>query len=128
MPPRTVEVPRYDWRRALEQFSAVHEGWRISLDVLAAEIGAQREITDLPLTGITLEPAGAGTVIITAGRSAVDYITHTIHAPSRIWIERTEDGADAALSVKSADGAQAIVRLKIAALPETVDGIAQPHA
>lgn len=128
MPPTTVEVPRYDWRRALEQFSAAHEGWRISLDLLAAEIGAQREITDLPLAGITLEPAGAGTVMITAARSPADYITHTIQAPSHIWIERTEDGADAALSVKSADGAQAIVRLTIAALPETVDGIAQPHA
>jgi len=127
MRPRTVEVPQYDWRRALDQFSAVHEGWRISLDILTAEIGAQPEITDLPLAGITFEPAGAGAVMITAGRPPAEYITHTIQAPSHIWIERTEDGADAALSVKSADGAQAIVRLKIAALPDTVDGIAQ-HA
>jgi uncharacterized protein DUF5335 len=127
MPPRTIEIPRHDWRRALDEFSAVHDGWRISLDILAAELGAQPEISDLPLLGITFEAAGTGTLTITAGRSLADSITHTIQAPSHIWIERTEDGADAAVGVTSSDGTQAIIQLKIAAPPETVDGIAQPH-
>jgi hypothetical protein len=29
---RTIEVPSTDWRRVLDEFSAVHDGWLVSLD------------------------------------------------------------------------------------------------
>jgi hypothetical protein len=123
---RTTEIPRADWSRVLAEFSATHDGWLVSLDLLSSEIGAQPDITDLPLVGVTFEDIRAGTMTISAGRSAE--ITHTIQAPSHIWVERTDAGADAALAIESADGATTILRLRTAALPETVDGIAGgPH-
>jgi hypothetical protein len=125
---RTTEIPRAEWSRGLAEFSAAHDGWLVSLDILSPDIGAQPDITDLPLVGVTFEDIRAGTVTISAGRSAVPEITHTIQAPSHIWVERTDDGADAALAIESADGAKTILRFKTAALPETVDGIAGgPH-
>ena len=36
----TVEIPREDWSRRLNEFTAIHEGWLISLDILGAELGA----------------------------------------------------------------------------------------
>jgi len=58
----------------------------------------------------------------------VPEITHTIQAPSHLWVERTDAGADAALATESADGAKTILRFRTAALPETVDGIpGGPH-
>jgi Family of unknown function (DUF5335) len=125
---RTTEIPRADWSRVLAEFSAAHDGWLVSLDILSPDIGAQPDITDLPLVGVTFEDIRAGTMTISAGRSAVAEITHTIQAPNHVWVERTDAGADAALAIESADGAKTILRLRTAALPETVDGIAGgPH-
>lgn len=120
---RTVEVPREAWTSTLDEFSAVHEGWLVSLDVLGPTIGAQPEINNLPLLGVSADHAKHdGTITISAARAA-EHITHTIHAPLRVYIERREDGADVALQIESADGTQAILRFRVAALPETLDGI-----
>jgi hypothetical protein len=118
---RTAEIPRADWSRALKEFNARHQGWLVSLDILSPTIGAQPEIIDLPLVGVTFEPADGGTMTMTAAPSADDHITHAIRSPARLWIERTDAGADVALQVESADGTKAILRFKTAALPETVD-------
>jgi Family of unknown function (DUF5335) len=121
----TLEIPRNEWVPRLNEFTAMHDGWLVSLDILSPDIGAQPDITDLPLVGVTFEDIRAGTVTISAGRSAVAEITHTIQAPSHIWVERTDAGADAALAIESADGATTSLRLRTAARPETVDGIAR---
>jgi hypothetical protein len=122
---RTIEIPRAEWSQGLDEFSAVHDGWLVSLEILSPDIGAQPEMTDLPLVGVTFEDADGGTMTISAGRSAVAQITHTIQAPRHVWVERTDAGADAALAIESADGAKTILRLRTPTLPETVDGIAR---
>jgi len=39
---QTVEIPREAWAQTLNEFTAIHEGWLVSLDVLGADIGAPR--------------------------------------------------------------------------------------
>ena len=118
---QTVEIQPARWSRTLEEFSATHEGWLVSVDVLAPDIGAQPEVRELPLVGVVAEPgAGGGVITISAARPA-GQITHTIHSPTRLWIERTNEGADAAMEIESADGAKTILRLKTAASPASVD-------
>lgn len=121
MSPRTVEVEPAEWSALLNEFTAVHESWLVSLDILSPDIGAQPAFSNLPLVGATFE-AVTGTAVVTAGRGTADQISHSIEAPTRIWIERTDAGADVALGVESADGTKTILRLKTAALPDTVDG------
>lgn len=123
---QTVQIPREAWSRTLNDFSAMHEGWLVSADVLTAEMGAQPEVHDLPLVGVVAEPdRDGGTITISAAHPAAGQITHTIHSPTRLWIERTDEGADAAVQIESADGAKTIVRFRTPALPETVDGVAK---
>lgn len=123
---QTVEIPRQDWIRTLNEFAAIHKGWLISLDVLNPEIGAQHEVNNLPLTGVSAdEVEGAVTVTISAARSAAEHLSHTIHAPTRMHIQRTDEGADVALQIQSADGTKTILRFRVTALPETLDGIAR---
>jgi hypothetical protein len=122
---QTVEIPRRDWMGSLNEFTRMHEGWLVSLDVLAQSIGAQLEFRELPLVGITAEPGDGGTILIAVARSAGDHLTHTIHSPTQVSIERTDAGADAAVEIKSADGTTAILRFRTVALPETVDGVAR---
>jgi hypothetical protein len=122
---QTIEIPREAWAARLEEFTAAHRGWLTSVDVLDPALGAQPEIDKLPLIGVAAEQAHGGPVSIriSAGRSPVEYITHAIEAPSRIYVERREDGAELALEIESADGTKTILRFRVAALPETVDGI-----
>lgn len=121
---RTVEIPREAWTSTLNTFTEAHRGWLVSLDVLDEAIGAQPEIDNLPLLGVSAEPGNRDAVItIAAGRLPGAHITHTIHAPSRVQLERRDDGADVALQIESADGAKAILRFRVVAMPDTVDGV-----
>jgi hypothetical protein len=122
--PQTIEVQPARWSQALAEFSALHEGWLISVDVIDPAIGAQHEVRDIPLIGVAVEPQRAGGLITIAAASRDgEQITHTIHSPTRVWIERTDKGADAAMQIESAEGTKTILRLKTPAAPESVDGI-----
>lgn len=120
----TVEVPFEEWSRTLDSFSTMHEGWIVSLELHSPALGAQPEIRDLPLLGVTAEtdtPSPA--ITIAAARSVAEHVTHTIHAPTRVRIERTEDDADVALQIESADGTTSLLQFKSVARPDTVDGM-----
>ena len=121
---QTVEIQPARWSQALAEFSALHEGWLISVDILSPTIGAQPEVRDLPLVGIVAEPERKGGLIaISAARFDGEQITHVIHSPTRVRLERMDDGVDAAMQIESAEGTTTILRLKIPARPETVDGV-----
>ncbi len=123
---RTVTIPRADWRVKLDEFSAAHTGWRVSLELLEPDLGAQPEIDDLPLRGVTAEVAGREPAItIAAGSKSVGQITHTIHTPTRVRLEQNDAGADVALEIESKDHAKAILRFTTPAPTETVDGVAR---
>ena len=117
----TTEIPREQLSRALEEFSARHNGWLVSVDVLSSTLGAQPAIAEVPLSGLTWEPR-AESLSISVGRGTA-HTTHTIDRAAHLWLERTGNGSDAALEVESADGTKTIVRLKNAVPPQTVDGV-----
>lgn len=125
---RTVVIPKADWPAKLDEFSAVHDGWRVSLDVLTPELGAQPEIDNVPLRGVTAELGTADPVItIAAGWKDAEQITHLIHGPTRVQLEQNDSGADVALAIEGADHSKAILRITSPAMPETVDGIPKTH-
>jgi uncharacterized protein DUF5335 len=110
---RTVDVPAQDWSRTLDEFSANHEGALVSLELLASALGAQLEVRDLPLLGITVETgARDSTITITVARSNEEHTTHVIHSPTAVRLERTNDEADVALQIESAEGTTALLRLR----------------
>lgn len=111
----TVEIPRRDWTIRLEEFSRVHEGWPVSLDILAPLLGAQSEFRQLGLAGITAEPTDGGTIAMTVAVPPGGFHTHTIHSPVHVFIEETDEGAEAALEIESADGTKAILQFRIGA-------------
>jgi hypothetical protein len=110
---RTVEIPRREWTYRLDEFSREHEGWPVSLDVLAESIGAQSQFRRLSLAGVTAEPTDGGTISITVSVPAGGFFTHTIHAPASVCIEENDAGDDDALEIKSADGTKAILQFRL---------------
>lgn len=121
----TEEIPRSDWRTFFDRFSRQHEGWVASLEVMGPDIGVQEQASELVFEGISLssQDAGPETIAINLGREPEDHVTHTIAEPKRVWLQRTPDGANAALEIESADEIKTLLRFRSALLPEMVDGL-----
>jgi hypothetical protein len=62
--------------------------------------------------------------MIMTGAKPDDHITHSITHPIQVSLEQTDEGADAALAIRSADGITTLLRFRSAVLPEMVDAIA----
>ena len=123
---RTRDIPRTEWAEYFNSFSHQHEGWRIILEILGKDIGAQIEERELALEGVTAELTDAGDRIqIMIGAKPDHHITHIITAPNQVSLEQTDEGADLVLAIKAADGTMTLLRLYTAMLPEMVDAVAK---
>ncbi len=120
----TREIPRDEWDSFFDSFSLRHQGWLVTVEVLGADSGAQVEAKQMPLDGISAELKRRGEDIISIfiGRNPQEHVTHTIHAPERVWLKEIEDGADEVLEIES-ESLTTLMRFRSAMLPEMVDGI-----
>jgi hypothetical protein len=124
---RTFEIPREAWVDQLNAFTTMHEGWLVSLDVLGPEIGAQPEIDNLPLLGISADRIDHdGTIAISVARSAAEHFTHIIDGVARVYVEQSDDGATAALLVESVDGTRTVLQFRAAASQSPTPRVADP--
>lgn len=123
---KTKEIPRNEWQKFFNMFSRQHQGWLVTLEILGSEIGAQVEERGLALEGIVNEgdEVQGNEILIMFGAKPDDHITHRIGNPTTVSLEQTDEGADAALAIKSADGVTALLRFRSAVLPEMVDAVA----
>jgi hypothetical protein len=124
---QTKEIPKTEWTGFFDSFSRKHEGWLVNLEIFGPEIGAQVEQQHLALEGITDESdeVEGNTIIIMTGAKPDDHITHSITHPTAVSLEQTDEGADAALAIKSNDGTTTLLRFRSAVLPELVDAVAR---
>lgn len=122
---KTLEIPPKEWITFFNSFSRQHEGWLVNLEILGSEIGAQYAGRELALEGITAEwDEGQGYLIaIMTGAEPDDHITHSINRPAAVRLEQTDEGADVALAIESANGDLALLRFRSPMLPEMVDGM-----
>src|SRR5436853_6856171 len=122
---QTQEIPRQEWNSFFDSFSRQHEGWLATLEVFGSDVGAQEEAHELPLEGVSVTSEGdkSESIAINIGKTAERHISHTITKPQHVWLEKTDDGADAALEIESADEAKTLLRFQSPMPPEFVDGI-----
>lgn len=123
---QTKEIPQTEWTGFFDSFSRKHEGWLVNLEIFGPEIGAQVEHRALALEGITGEwdEVAGHTIMIMTGVKPDDHVTHSIARPTAVSLEQTDEGADAALAIKSNDGTTTLLRFRSAVLPELVDAVA----
>ena len=100
-----TEVPLERWTDFFDQFSGEHQGWIVALDVMAGDLGAQQEVTGLPLVGITVDVKHQPQrlEIMVGGRTDA-HVTRIIESPKRIWNIRD------AIDVESGDGMVTLLR------------------
>jgi len=122
---KTKEIPKNKWPEFFDSFSRQHEGWLVTLEIFGTDIGAQVEERDLAFEGIVDEwdEVQGNQIVIMIGAKPDDHIAHNISRPTQVSLEQTDEGADAALGIKSADGVTALVRFRSPMLPEMVDAV-----
>ncbi len=120
---RNRQIPRAEWAPFFEGFGRRHVRWLSTVRIVDPRIGAQVEARDLPLEGIVVDPAARGPISILLGRGPDSNLEHPVEDPQQVWVEMTESGAEAALEIVSGGGRKTILEFRVAALPETVDGL-----
>lgn len=115
------EIPREQWHGFFDSFSRQHEGWLATIELLEATSGAQRGA--LSFAGISLAGHDTESIVISLATSAVEHVTHMIDHPKRVWVQRTDEGANASLEIEAKDEARTLLRFRSPMLPELVDGI-----
>ena len=121
------EIPRDQWNSFFDNFSRQHEGWLANLEVFDPEIGAQEEAHELPLKGVSVssEADEAENISIDLGKQPEGHISHTISKPIHVWLEKTDQGANAALEIEAADDTKILLRFRSPMPAEFVDGVVE---
>lgn len=122
---KTQEIPREEWAPFFDNFTRRNEGWLVTLEILGAEIGAQVEQRKLAFRGVADESnkIAGDQIMMTFGTKPDNHLTHSIGNVIQVNLEQTDEGADAALQIRSADGTTALLRFRSPMLPEFVDGV-----
>ncbi len=129
---RTRLIPRAEWFTFFEGFTRRHPRSLATLWVLGPRIGAQVEARDLALDGIVSD-ALATSISIQLGGAPGRNVEHPVAQPIGVWLELTDDGAEVALGINSADGTTTLLELaspvpaRAVELKSTSDALA-PHA
>ena len=106
----TIEVPRTQWMSFFDTLSRFHVDEPVSVDVLRGDIGAQKEISHLPLGGISADLKGnQASIAISAGPGPGESISHVVSDPLRVRLLRTSDDEDHVLEIQAADSSRTLV-------------------
>ena len=118
----TYAIPPSEWRTALDRFSLTHQGWPVTIEILSPAMGAQPEVIELPLSGISLSaPNDDPAIAVTMSRRAPEHITHVVEHVRRVYVDHA-DGEDNEIEVEASDGTRTLLRfLKPDADPAIAD-------
>ena len=106
---QTYEIPRENWASDVTQFGEAHYRWLVSVEVMSGDMGAQPEVREMPLEGLTADPPSkGGGVSIFVEAAPDDHLTRLITSPQRIFVEEDDEG-HAAMKIDAADGTSTLV-------------------
>jgi hypothetical protein len=100
------EIPREEWTAFFDSFSRQHAGWLSTVEVFRPSVGAQVEVREQPLGGISAELKGdkRDSISILVGNTSGARVTHMIDAPLHVRLKKNREGAHEALQIESESG------------------------
>jgi len=114
---KAIELER--WQLFLDEFSRIHDGWTVDLEIQNPDFGPQKEIQGRALRGLTWEKR-ARRITILASDTEGNHVGHVIDYPTRVWLETNDEGNDQALAIESRDGTIALLTFRWVPYPELV--------
>ena len=103
----TRAVARERWIEFFDSFSRAYAGSVATLEVLDPDLGAQIEVEETPLTGISYDTTGLELHFTTRG----GHLVHRIASPARVSIEEGDNGLVAAIEIAADGEPETILRL-----------------
>ncbi|HEY3054470.1 MAG TPA: DUF5335 family protein [Thermoanaerobaculia bacterium] len=97
MDTHTISPPQ--WKTTFDSLSRIYDGASASLEVLTPDLGAQYEIENQPLRGISYDKSGIELHFTTRDGQ---HLVHRIADPKQVQIEESDDGLVAAVGIESA--------------------------
>ena len=108
---QTSIIPKTDWLSFFASFSDRHREWLVELGVLGLDPVKLVLESRLLLEGLTYQSREAS-IEIFMGNESDAHITHSISEPVEVKLHQTARGADAAITIKSADGVETVLALQ----------------
>ncbi|HKJ75646.1 MAG TPA: DUF5335 family protein [Gammaproteobacteria bacterium] len=127
-----TEVARDGWRDFCNEFSRRHGGWQVDISTIStrlleqdpdAEAAAQRLSHDAAFHGIALEGAAEAPVLTVSAGEPPQHLDHRVGGPRHLWLEK-RGVAVRGLRIDDASGQSTLLRFRVPAVPEEVDGVA----
>ncbi len=111
----TRKIQKSDWESYFDRVSRDLPATEVEVEVDGLDLGAQIEVTHLPLSGLTYDPHDDAFSVVSTD------IDHRISAPREIWVEEDASGIRS-IEVVDGEGHKQIVKMT-RALP-----LPPPHA
>lgn len=109
----TREIPHDEWTQFCDEFSQMHQGWLVRLEVLGLELGDQEEAAVLPLAGIGADLTSYGFhVEITLGFDPDDHLTRIISPARRMWYKPSPQGVYDVIEVECEEGTSTLMQFR----------------
>jgi hypothetical protein len=119
----TRQVPRAQWRVALDDLSRVHAGAAVRLVVLDDEQGVRSHGESFRLAGLTADGGGADGEAIAAILIGPSHVTHIIDRPCSLQIERCWESRTASVQIVDRDGVRTLITLGPPVLGGSAGGV-----
>jgi hypothetical protein len=119
---QTKQIQTADWQHALDTLSRSYTGALASLEIVGGEVGAEEEILDQPLVGLSADRSGVTFQFERAGRLHHDH--HVAH-PEALRIVETDDGAVIAVEIEDVDGVHSLLRFRSPVRADLLDPVVE---
>lgn len=113
------DIARPDWHRFLKQFSRLHSGAIVTMNVSGRGFGEFDAVVGQPLRSISRD--GDDVLIHIEARRLSDHLGHRVSNVRTIRLRQTGEGKDAALDIEASDGTRTIVSFRSPMLPELLE-------
>jgi hypothetical protein len=117
--PKVTPIPAVEWQSFLERFGRRHRAWLMTVHGVERGMPVTRAAS-VPLESVTLERRGQDDLVrVTFGTGA----SLCAPRPRAIRVQHTDEGAEWALEVDTADDAVIRLAFRATALPDQLDGL-----
>ena len=78
---QNLKLEQQDWSSILGYISRLEDSHKVTIEIIREDLGAQKEVENVTLHGISYDEKGGSLIAIRAGA-----VEHMIHHPARIEI------------------------------------------
>lgn len=117
--PTTKQIPRDEWRRYFEIFSARHRSGLVTLRVLDADLGCQVEARDQALKDVSVEHTPKGeTILMLLGDSERTPLVKCVEDPEAVLVKTADADGDEVIEIVARSGPRLLLSFRSPALLE----------